>query len=278
MAKGKTIHCGDLTQFKRWVSYLNSKKERFKTIQYGSVAKIIFEDGHCWAYSNNESYLSNPKVGYMCRMVSKDIKQVPLKELENKENYSPIKECNPKVIRSIINDDSNKNKHFVAVDIISCYWNIAFKKGFISEKTFKKGENLKLERNISLGSLNKRIHEIEYSDGKKKNETKYNSETGAIWNEILKEVSIIYSEILSIIPLENYIGWETDCIYFSDSKIELFVKVRNYLNKKGIEFNYYLCYFLGMDNISARYVLVNSPKGQEKEFYLGGRSERKPNC
>lgn len=266
MSKG-IKYDGDLNRFFKWVAILKNKKESFQTKQYGSCAKIIYSDGTQWVFFEKKKDSESANYATICSMTSRDAKKYISSNKPTEIKHSPISEPNPSTIKTFINLPEEKC-YFRAIDLIACYWNIAYKKGFILKKTYNKGLKLKHERNVALGSLNKYITEINYISGNKISEQSYNADTSVIWNEIIKEVGDIYEKIISLIGLENYIGWETDCIYFKDEDKKVVDRVINFLNNKNIEFNSYSCYFTEITNSEAKFIICNCNGGKEKSFFI----------
>lgn len=253
------LYCGNKDNFYKWIKLLKQGGREFKTIEHGNVAKIFLNNGSQWLFIDKEDN-PNKNIPVLCRMVAKNVKNyLSKKEISIIKKCTPIFEVNFKVLKK-----AKPNDLFYAVDLVACYWDIAFKKGFITKNTYQKGLLLKEERNIALGSLNKTIKEVTYKDGK--SYLVYSkSETSIFWNEILHEVERIYYDLTKLVGLENYIAWETDCLY---TNIPSIMPIKKYMDDNNIRFNFYSCYFTEITDSEAHFIIVNSTYGQDKTFHI----------
>ena len=125
-----------------------------------------------------------------------------------------------------------------ATDVNHAYWRIAFMKGAISEKTYKKGLLIK-DKALRLAALANLASSKEYQvikDGKLTSRTivmKYDPILQKIYNNIRYTC---YSYMMTMAKMlgKDFICYKTDCIYYVD-KPENRKMVQEYLDIFGLE-------------------------------------------
>ena len=154
---------------------------------------------------------------HICSMVARDVK----KFIEANPSFDFAKypvSISPQT--NIINTKhilSHPNYDAKAIDINSCYWNVAFKLGFISAKTHAyalTNNNWKLARNISIGALAKVLIVEEYTDGilvgRKRKEKDLKIRQINAW--IKWSVYDMMVKLIKLLDNKFYMVF-TDCIY-----------------------------------------------------------------
>lgn len=105
------------------------------------------------------------------------------------------------------------------VDLVSAYWVIARKFGFISEKTFEKFKHLKIARNAAIGNLGASVRVIKKEGGKVVSDEfrKENEYLNEIRLHIVNYCDYVINCIISNFDFYNYLFYWVDGIYFEDN-------------------------------------------------------------
>jgi len=215
---------GDLRHFYQTKDLFIAQGREFISERSGSTAKIIIE-GRELRYFEKSNDLSIPT---LCKMVIQDVK----KFLKNNPNFDNLP--NQKSIFFNISEIKRCLKTDVfGYDINACYWNIAKREGFISEKTYKIGLENKEARLIALGNLNKKVAKGNVENGVFSEEV-FENPNGKIWYFIINEAYKMYLDIRNLVG-KNFISWNTDCVYVSnevDFLMEMYFKAKGLSIKK----------------------------------------------
>jgi len=132
-----------------------------------------------------------------------------------------------------------EDDYVTSIDLDGCYWETAYKMGFISFRTYimgSKKEEWKVGRNASIGSLSKREIIIPYKNGAPDNANRYISESSKerqwVRNAIIGHVFDMFAELYCSIP-DDFLVYLTDCVFINNRK---FRYVLDFFHKKGYEF------------------------------------------
>jgi len=124
-----------------------------------------------------------------------------------------------------------------ATDVDHAYWRIAFLQGIITEKTYKKGLEIK-DKSLRLASLANLASTKEYyviKEGKITDKTvvlKYDPILHKLYNNIRYSCYEMMMEMAKMLG-DNYICYKTDCIYYVDNP-ENRKMVHEYLDRNNM--------------------------------------------
>tara|TARA_Y100001938_G_C8094942_1_gene437490 strand:- start:3571 stop:4320 length:750 start_codon:yes stop_codon:yes gene_type:complete len=217
----RKVYRGDLIRFQRLCDLYKKQKRNFKVERSGTVAKIFMENREMFFIDKSSK---NNEVPKLCKSVIFDVKKWVL------ENPKIELDCKKVVFHNRENILNHISKTVVGYDIISCYWEIAYRDKIISKKTYESGVKNKEARTLAIGNLNKKTYQIVYSgqnESKKILESKYSS----AYNYIIKEVQKMYND-LNILFRSKILSWRTDCIYLPKGNE---VEIKKYFESKKLQ-------------------------------------------
>ena len=207
------------------------------------IRQSVFLDELIW---NGISYMSNKNVSsksnkhlYLFSMVRKDARNfVKDKDVKLKKKY-PVNSTNPKYVNGI-----SKNIKWGGVDLNHAYWRIAYTIGLISENTYLKGlasNDTKVVRLAALSTLGQYRSFKVISEGKETesnvlvSNTNKHKEMEKLRNAYMNIRYICYKHMdnLRKIVGNDFICYQTDCIYFKDKPINR-KKIMQYLDKNSL--------------------------------------------
>lgn len=167
---------------------------------------------------------------WVFRSVSNDVKSY-LKE--NKVKALPQLPVN------FWNDKLNKYRgKITATDVDHAYWRIAYLSGYIKERTYKNGLNLK-DKSLRLAALANLSSAKEYNVIKNGIVTdkvvtlKYDAEHQKIYNNI-RYTCYAHMKNMANLLGNDFICYKTDCIYYKD-KVKNREIVQTYLDTVGLD-------------------------------------------
>ena len=125
----------------------------------------------------------------------------------------------------------------ICIDINNAYWSIAYRKGYISEKTYLKGiekKEYKVARLSALSTLGKERTYRVYETGKWKSVEikKQDNDLIEIYNDIRYTTFSLMYEI-SLILKNEFHSWKTDCIFCTDNEL-IINKVTQIIESYGL--------------------------------------------
>lgn len=257
--KIRPIYRGPLKNFQKWVNIYRLNGRTFHTEQHGSTAYII--DKHSVDVFIDRDTECNMAIPVLCRQVTMDIRKYELTHARPKPKATyPLVEINTNAAQGMRVDDT-----FVAIDMVACYWNIAYKLGYISKSTYERGLHDKEARLIAIGNLNKTTCKVEYGKGCGRGKKTYEkSQYADYWHSILESVEQLYYAMTRITGNDNYIGFETDCIFIKQPAVK---ELTLYLKEQKIDFKEYSCYLNSFTGSEFKFTLINSFYGTEKIIY-----------
>jgi len=159
----------------------------------------------------------NDKFGgglYLFKMVNNDVNKY-LEEYGEVEPYDELPV-------NFSNRDYDYEKKIVGIDINNAYWSVAHLKGYISDKTYKKGiakDDLKQIRLSTLSSLGKvRVYKV-FTNGVYSHDEALNGNS-RLQNVYLDIRYSTYGVMLEIARelKDDFCCWKTDCIFFHDTE------------------------------------------------------------
>lgn len=217
----RKVFRGDLNRFKRLCELYKNQNRNFEIKQSGSVAIIILDNREMFFKEKNE----NKQIPILCKSVINDVRKWQTK------NETIKLESKKVVFHNKNNIKNNIGNIVVGYDIVSCYWEIAFRDNLISKKTYELGVENKSARTLAIGNLNKRTFKTTYKGSKEIKEI-INSKYSSAYNYIIKEVQIMYNELKEIFK-DEILSWRTDCIYLSNSTNEK--QIEKYFETKSLK-------------------------------------------
>lgn len=214
---------GDMELFGKTKQYLISQNRNFTSEKSGNTGKIIIR-GKEYFYFNRGLDSSIPN---LCKMVKQDAKKWIEVHPEAKITDSkPVVHYNKE---GLINSVGNI---VYGWDIKGCYWNIALREGYIKEKTYNRGNELKKARLQAIGNLNKKRYIYGQKNGEHFTE-KIIPETAVIWSLINDEVYQMYLDVKELAG-EDLLCWYTDCLYCSK---DITRELTEYFDSKALKIN-----------------------------------------
>lgn len=163
------------------------------------------------------------------------------KSLADQDHVKPILEIKPNMDLEVQKGNMEgllkyQGQTIYGVDVNDCYWDTAYKMGFIKQETWLKGlkkKEWKIGRNASIGALNKVTMVIEYTDGVKGKAyaVKSDRKIGVVRNNIIHHVHTMFLELLKQLDNE-WLMYFTDCIYVPIDKVKI---VQDYFQAKGYQ-------------------------------------------
>ena len=132
---------------------------------------------------------------------------------------------------------TNEMLKSIGIDINNAYWSIAYRKGYISEKTYLKGiekKEYKVARLSALSTLGKERTYRVYETGKWKSVEikKQDNDLIEIYNDIRYTTFSLMYEI-SLILKNEFHSWKTDCIFCTDNEL-IINKVTQIIESYGL--------------------------------------------
>jgi hypothetical protein len=208
---------------------------------------------------------------HLVSMVKRDIdvlfadKEVPVRNIDYKEQYFNIASL-----------ERFTGGIAIAIDITDCYWTVAFRLGYITERTYimgkRKGKAWKIGRVASIGSLAKRKVTKYYENGEEIKERRLIESMPMKYqyarHNIIGKVYDMFSQLEKEVG-NGFLMYLTDCV---------FIEPRNYRYAKKFfsDYGYQTkdshCQILGVDKEKKVVHWFEFPKAKDKEGkeYVGG--------
>lgn len=159
----KKVNVKNIDVFENMRKGLIKKKENFDYVTSGNLHKIIYKDNE-FVKMDTDSFAG--KGHHITTMFRKGLEEMLIKDKNSiKPNTKPYKEqafCLGH-IESVI------GKPMVMLDINNCYWQTAYKLGYMSNDTYVAGRRKnawKIGRNAAIGGLCKRQYITPYVNGR----------------------------------------------------------------------------------------------------------------
>lgn len=213
-------YSGDLRHYNLTKDLFLKQGRIFVSERSGSSAKIIIEGRELKFFDKSNNFT----IPVLCKMVNKDVKNY----FEKNKSLKKF-QIQPSVFFNLSEIERCLKTDIYAYDINACYWNIAKREGFISEKTYNYGLENKEARLIAIGNLNKKTLKGEILNGEIIEKTIDNPFEN-VWFFILNETFKMYNEVRNLVG-ENFISWNTDCVYVSN---QCDLLLENYFKSKEL--------------------------------------------
>ena len=232
---------GRIEDFFKQLEHLKEMEISFSVEMSGVTRKIQYHDAK-GAITHEEVYFGFEGQKKMeglefVRMVRREI----LERIERGEK-PPKSKAHTQVLAFHENnliDVSKKGETVVAIDLNACYWNTAYKLGFLSEPLFKKGWKKRREAKLglvsSIGSLNKRTFSEKFEFGVSNGVQKTNKDDNLrpyYW-AVINEVNRIMNHTIAELPKNDFLMWLTDCVYVRKPSVE---KAQSVFTELGYEY------------------------------------------
>ena len=154
----------------------------------------------------------------------------------------PKKDSRARIKDDAIWNDIPVGGEFWCIDINSCYWQMAYKLGYISEKLYNTYVDLadfKLIKQLSLSFLPKRSHKDYYKNGEKIWSINCENEQ---WDIIYKNITSksfnLIHELELIVRKQNVLMRLSDAIYVKYSHV---AAIEDYLNDANVKYKTLQC-------------------------------------
>jgi len=199
-----------ITESKSFIEMYKTLGKSFKVRESVNYCEIITSTNDKIYHNKNERFGGGL---YLFRMVNNDVN----KYLEENGDVVPYNELPV----NFSNIDFDYNKKIIGIDINNAYWSVAHLKGYISDKTYKKGiakDNLKQIRLSSLSSLGKSKTYKVFKEGVYSHEEEFRGDL-SLQNVYLDIRYSTYGVMLEIARelKDDFCCWKTDCIFFHDT-------------------------------------------------------------
>lgn len=223
----------DMRNFPRYFNDFKKHAKKFTLRQDGQSMIIDWEDKR-WSFISYQGVTN--KGFHLSKFVKEDVtnflKNNPNYVNEQKEfsNYLEleVQKCN------MIGLKKYEGQQIYCVDVNDCYWDTAYKLGFITKQTYLRGlkkKEWKVGRNACIGGLKKVITVTEYIDGvMSTSEIEQQSEDLSIIRDII--IDHVHESFLGILNKLNddWLMYFTDCVYVPLERVE---EVQDYFTQIG---------------------------------------------
>jgi len=193
---------------------LLNRLEKLKSNAYyrkGSFSTDIIWQGRRFVFPNDKKSMVNNM--WIFKVVINDVRGYILNHNIREKKRLPVNYWNPK--------NKNYMGKITATDLNHAYWRIAFLNGYISNKTYIRGLEVK-DKSLRLAALANLSSQKEFyvmKDGKVTKETivmKYDPILHKVYSNIrysCYDYMMVCAEMLG----DDFICYKTDCIYYKDS-------------------------------------------------------------
>jgi hypothetical protein len=193
---------------------LLNRLEKLKSNAYyrkGSFSTDIIWQGRRFVFPNDKKSMVNNM--WIFKVVINDVRAYILNHKIREKKRLPVNHWNPK--------NKNYRGKITATDLDHAYWRIAFLNGYISNKTYIRGLEVK-DKSLRLAALANLSSQKEFyvmKNGQVTKETivmKYDPILHKVYSNIrytCYEHMMVCAEMLG----DDFICYKTDCIYYKDS-------------------------------------------------------------
>ena len=269
-----TMH---INQFPRVISEFINGGASFQVINDGSSTIVRWQD-KSWRFIDYGGVAGH---GYhLSKNVIKDAENYILThkdadKLKKKKEGAIIDNIDLEVQKANMNAlQRYEGEQIYCVDISDCYWDTAFKLGFISQTTHLSGlkkKEWKVGRNASIGALAKNVTVVDYIDGIKQAPRRVEPEVdlSPIRDAIVNHVHQMFMELIA--NMENdWLMYFTDCLYVPYSKREQVIEYFKNLGYQTKESTYHLD---SVDTKTGNVVWHDYQKNKAKWFQFSNRQQ-----
>lgn len=146
-------------------------------------------------------------------------------------------EWKPSIIHN--KDFIDRGQELIGYDVDAAYWQIAYKLKIISEKTFKRGHDIKYKNLLlaSLASLGSDKRYVKWKEGVQTDEVivvKGNDDLKNVY-KMVRYYCFRHMQKMAKILGRHFVAYKTDCIYFVRTKKNI-KAIEKYLDAHNFEF------------------------------------------
>lgn len=263
----RNLFQGTIERYKEQFPTILRNTKDFTIVISGMSRKVILENGSVLRYFGRKKQDSKVDGAYIVTMVQREINAyIESKGTPEYKVIADVQNFNLKQIESVI----NKKIPIMGIDINACYWNVAYKLGYISEKLYKRGLQSCSKQGllIAIGCLAKRPLIRVYKDGSLL-ESKFDDDTyyrycPFYWNIIQYTYEMM---IQSYKLLQNdWYMFLTDCVFVDIDKMKV---AQKFLMDCGFKFKNHLIEYTSYDGHRLEWYDYKDKK--IKQMYVGGR-------
>jgi len=263
----RNLFQGTIERYKEQFPTILSKSKDFTIITSGMSRKVILEDGSVLRYFGTNKENSIVDGAFIVTMVQREIDEYIEKNgIPTFKVISDVQNFNMKQIKSVL----NKKVPIMGIDINACYWNVAHKLGYISDKLYKRGlESCKKQGLlIAIGCLAKRPLVRVYKNGElvenRFDDVTYYRYCPFYWNilEYTYDIMIKSYQLLK----DDWYMFLTDCVFVDVEKIGV---AQKFLIDCGFKYKNHLIEYKKFENNKLEWYDYKDKK--IKQMYVGSR-------
>lgn len=234
--KKTTFNGGSIDKYENSLKTCMSNGESFTTISSGLSRKIVFENGMKLRYFGTAKNNQLIDGAFLVQMVQREIDiYVDTNGIPKFNKVPDVQQFNIDKIRHNIKSD--KPLAVIGIDINACYWNVAHKLGYISDKLYHRGLKAGKKQGllISIGCLNKLPIIKKYQNGvliEKTHDYAFHAKYSPFYWNIIEHTYDLMMDSFEQFN-ESWYMFLTDCIFVDYKKRN---EVQDYLLSKGFTF------------------------------------------
>jgi hypothetical protein len=248
MAKKTTFNGGTIDKYESSLKNCMANEESFTTVSSGLSRKIVFTNGMKLRYFGSQNNNQLIEGAFLVQMVQRDVdKYIANLGIPKFEKTPDVQQFNIAKIKNSIKSD--KPLAVIGIDINACYWNVAYKLGYISESLYERGLNLGKKKGllISIGCLNKLPIIKKYEYGvliEKTYDYQFHNQYSPFYWNILAYTHDLMMESYGLFR-EDWYMFLTDCIFVDYKRRK---DIQSFLESKGFKFKMHQIHFKSFEN------------------------------
>jgi len=248
MGKKTTFNAGTIDKYESSLKNCMSNEESFTTVSSGLSRKIVFANGMKLKYFGSRNNNQLIEGAYLVQMVQRDVdKYIEQLGIPKHEKTPDVQQFNLSKIRTSIK--AGKPLAVIGIDINACYWNVAYKLGYISESLYERGLKIGKKKGllISIGCLNKLPIIKKYEYGvliEKTYDYQFHNQYSPFYWNILAYTHDLMMESFGLFKDDWYM-FLTDCIFIDYKRRK---DVQLFLESKGFTFKSHQIHFKSFEN------------------------------
>lgn len=262
------LHQGTLERFKEQLPTISEKSKDFTIVISGMSRKVLLNNGSVLRYFGTNKENCKIDGAFMVQMVHREIDAYIKKNgIPPFEVVRDVQNFNLKKIQSL----AGKKVPIMGIDINACYWNVAYRLGYISKALYERGVNSVSKQGllIAIGCLAKRpLHKV-FKDGKLVNtffdDATYLTYSPFYWN-IIRYTYEMMIESYKLIGQESWCMWLTDCVFVELEKMKV---AQKFINDCGFQHKNHLIEYTSYDGLRCEWHDFKGNK--KKQMYVCGR-------
>jgi hypothetical protein len=258
---------GTVEDFRRHLPQLQRRKENFTVMVSGMTRKIILKNGSTLKYFGSKKSECRVNGAFMVNMTKKDIDAYI--EKHGTPTYSEIKDVQNFNFNLILKAIAKKTP-VMGIDINACYWNVAKKLGYLSDRVYQRGlQNCsKQGLLVAIGCLAKKPLKKVYINGQfayhEFDDAEYQKYSPFYW-QIIEQTYNLMNESYDAFA-DNWYMFLTDCIFVD---IEKFKVAQKFLSEKGFGSKVHLIEFISYDGNMLKW--YDHKDCKEKQIFAANR-------